>query len=103
MKQTDTTTKALQEIATQLKRIADYMERHPTAKYIIHVNEGATISGGKQDFAEEITNGANSPGVVEGNTAYQCNNTESFNCNADGAMKNLTDTIKTATTGRTDS
>lgn len=46
---------ALQDIATQLKRIADYMELHPTRQVIIHVNEGATISGGVQDFAEDIT------------------------------------------------
>lgn len=109
------------EIAKQLKRIADYMERHPTAKYIIHVNEGATISGGKQDFAEDITNapemesnGANSPALVEGNTAYHgaqgnntaqivgrdganthnTDNTESFNSNAEEAIKNLTTAIK---------
>lgn len=101
MEKTGTHTKALQDIATQLQRIADYMERHPTAKYIIHVNEGATISGGTQDFAEDITvapemesNGANSPGVVDGNTHYQCNNKESFNSNSDEALTNLTSTIK---------
>lgn len=92
---------ALQDIATQLRRIADYMERHPTAKYIIHVNEGATISGGTQDFAEDINNapevessGTESPGVVEGNTHYQCDNKESFNSNSDEALKNLTSAIK---------
>lgn len=92
---------ALQDIATQLKRIADYMERHPTHQVIIHVNEGATISGGVQDFAEDITNapgvennGENSPGVVEGNTHYQCKNTESFNTNANEAITNLTSAIK---------
>lgn len=92
---------ALQDIATQLKRIADYMERHPTRQVVIHVNEGATISGGTQDFAEDITNalgiesnGTNSPGVVEGNTHYQCNNAESFNSNSNEAMKNLTSAIK---------
>lgn len=89
------------EIATQLKRIADYMESHPTTKYIIHVNEGATICGGTQDFAEDITNapevesnGANSPGFVDGNTHYQCNNKESFNSNSDEALTNLTSAIK---------
>ncbi len=112
---------ALQDIATQLKRIADYMERHPTRQVIIHVNEGATISRGKQDFAEDITNapemesnGANSPALVEGNTAYHgaqgnntaqivgrdganthnADNTESFNSNAEEAIKNLTTAIK---------
>lgn len=93
---------ALQDIATQLKRIADYMERHPTRQVIIHVNEGATISGGTQDFAEDITNspevesnGANSPGVVDGNAHYnQGDNTESFNSNAEEAIKNLTAAIK---------
>ena len=62
------------EIAKQLKRIADYMERHPATKYIIHVNEGATISGGVQDIATD--------------------NTESFNNNAEEAIKNLTAAIK---------
>lgn len=92
---------ALQDIATQLKRIADYMELHPTRQVIIHVNEGATISGGVQDFAEDITNapevesnGANSPGVVEGNAHYQCNNKESFNSNSDEVLTNLTSAIK---------
>lgn len=101
MEKTGPHTEVLQEIATQLQRIADYMERHPTTKYIIHVNEGATISGGVQDFAEEITNapevesnGANSPGVVEGNAHYQCNNKESFNSNSDEVLTNLTSAIK---------
>lgn len=105
MKPTDQTTKALQEIAAQLRRIADYIEQHPTRQIIIHVNEGATISGGVQDFAEDITNapgvesnGANSPGVVEGNTHYQCNNSESFNHNSGETLNNLISTIKTATT-----
>lgn len=91
----------LQDIATQLRRIADSMEKHPIAKYIIHVNEGATISGGTQDFAEDITNapevessGTESPGVVDGNTHYQCNNKESFSSNSNEAMKNLTSAIK---------
>lgn len=85
------------EIAKQLKRIADYMERHPTAKYIIHVNEGATISEGAQDFAEEITN---APGVeANGKNSIAAenitaDNTESFNRNADEAIKNLTTAIK---------
>ena len=93
---------ALQDIAIQLKRIADCMERHPTRQVIIHVNEGATISGGTQDFAEDITNapevesnGENSPGVVEGNAHYnQGDNTESFNSNSDEAITNLTSAIK---------
>lgn len=91
----------LQDIATQLKRIADYMERHPTAKYIIHINKGATINGGAQDFAEYITNApevennaANSLVIAAGNTHHQCNNNESFNSNSNEALKNLTSAIK---------
>ncbi|ROS93566.1 hypothetical protein EEL40_13990 [Muribaculaceae bacterium Isolate-083 (Janvier)] len=87
------------EIAKQLKRIADYMERHPATKYIIHVNEGATISGGVQDIAKDITN---APGVeVEANGKdsiaaenITTDNTESFNNNAEEAIKNLTAAIK---------
>lgn len=121
MEKTGPQTKALQNIATQLRRIADCMEKHPMAKYIIHVNEGATISGGQQDFAEDITNapaiescGANSPAVVEGDTSYHgaqgnntaqivehdgtnthnAHNTESFNRNSDEALTNLTSAIK---------
>lgn len=83
---------ALQDIATQLKRIADYMEQHPTAKYIIHINEGATISGGNTNIAENIVN---RPGIANAGSIV-ADNTESFNANADTAIKNLASAVSSA-------
>lgn len=72
---------ALQDIATQLKRIADYMEQHPRQNITIHVNEGATISGGITDIAEYIANrqgianaGANATSQYIGKDGNNLNN-----------------------------
>lgn len=89
MEKTGPHTKALQDIATQLKRIADYMEQHPRQNITIHVNEGATISGGITDIAEDIVN---RPGIANAGSIV-ADNTESFNHNDGEAIKNLTSAL----------
>lgn len=102
MKKTGTHITALQDIAKQLKRMADYMERHPTRQIIIHVNEGATISGGITDIAEDIVNrsgianaGANATAQYIGRNGNTLNNssvaTEHYNSNGERgtAAKNI--------------
>lgn len=90
--ETDPTTKALQDIAAQLRRIADCMEQHPQQNITIHVNEGATISGGITDIAEYIVN---RPGIANAGSIV-ADNTESFNANAETAIKNLTSAVRSA-------
>lgn len=85
----DPTTKALQDIAAQLKRIADYIEQHPAQNITIHINEGATISGGNTNIAENIVN---RPGIVNAGSIV-ADNTESFNHNDGEAIKNLTSAL----------
>lgn len=58
--ETDPTTKALQDIAAQLKRIADYMEQHPEKVYNIEVENGNGIQDGGENF--NVGNDINSAG-----------------------------------------
>lgn len=105
MKDTDPTTKALQDIAAQLKRIADYLEHAPIGETI-----NVTMHGGKGNevIGRDGTNYNNSqvysahgdrPTAAKevssiDNTTSE-GNTDSFNTNSDTSIKALADAVKT--------
>lgn len=134
--ETDPTTKALQDIAAQLKRIADYMEQHPEKVYNIEVENGNGIQDGGENIFQTTESGLINNGDVgndlndagnnisiekysshgeRGTTAKNIDildnssrsggdnarriisdNTESFNANADTAIKNLASAVSSA-------